>query len=292
MNRLSRRKIIQSLSILPFPLSSVLWSKPSEAAGFADKFLMTVQTDGAWDVTLFCDPKENTTGEKEITHWSNDDISQEVGNLKYAPFAGNEAFFQKHHKDILVINGVDSQTNAHSIGVTNNWSGRLAAGYPSLPTLFAGVYGSSLPLPYLNFGGGYSYTANQLSAVTVGNPGDIKDLLLPNRDGWNGNIKVDPDLWQLIKAENMASLNSQIEGLSSPESIAKRSEYIDAFSKAERLSALGSKLPTNEQLNQLSELQKQILVSLSAFAANTTITADIVQGGYDTHENKDCQQSK
>jgi len=290
MNKISRRKVLQSLSLLPFPLSAGFWSKTTDAATIPEIYFLTVQTSGAWDVTLFCDPKENKFGEKEITHWSNNDETQEIGNLNYAPFAKNEEFFQKYYKDILIINGVDAQTNSHTVGITNNWSGRTAAGYPSLPALYASTHGESLPLSYLSFGGGYSYTASQISAAMVGHPGSIKNLLLPNRTSWDGQIKINKELWKLIQAENIASLESQIATSNNQESISRRRDYINAFGNSERLKALGNTLPSDNDLNKLSRFKGQIQVALSAFSANTTITADIAQDGYDTHENNDNQQ--
>ncbi len=60
-----------------------------------------------------------------------------AGNIPYAPFADNEAFFEKHHDKMPVINGVDFQTNSHTTGIVHGWSGRTGRGYPSLTALLA-----------------------------------------------------------------------------------------------------------------------------------------------------------
>jgi len=292
MNKISRRKLIRSLAILPYPLTAGFWSQNSFAAVNSDIYFLTIQTLGAWDVTVFCDPKENTAGEKEITNWSKKDETRQIGNLTYAPFAKNKEFYEKYYNDMLVVNGVDAQTNSHTVGVTNNWSGRTAAGYPSLPALFSSVYGLNDPLPYISFGGAYSYTANQVSPAIIGNPGSIKELLLPNTDGWGGSNKVDNALWKLIQAENIASIQSASAKSMNFESQKRRLEYIEAFGNSEKLAALGNKLPDSNELRSLPELQQQIIAALSAFSANTTITADISHGGYDTHENNDNQQGQ
>ena len=116
-----------------------------------------MQADGGWDPTSFCDPKANTPGEKVINHWAETDEVRQAGNIPYAPFAGNQRFFEKYHRMILVINGVDAQTNAHSVGIVHNWSGRNSEGYPTLGALCAAHYAPALPVPYLSFGG-YSVT--------------------------------------------------------------------------------------------------------------------------------------
>ena len=93
--------------------------------------LVTLQVSGGWDVTSFCDPKTNVAGERDINNWANSADIQTAGNINYAPFAGNAAFFDAHYQDILIINGVDAQTNSHTTGVLHNWSGRNSEGYPS-----------------------------------------------------------------------------------------------------------------------------------------------------------------
>ena len=83
-----------------------------------------------------------------ITAWSTNNETQTSGNIKYAPFANNEAFFKKYADRMLVINGVDSLTNSHSIGETVNWSGRTALGYPTLTAMYsAALRAQSDPCP-------------------------------------------------------------------------------------------------------------------------------------------------
>ena len=126
----SRRAFIKFAALSP--LASALPVLSCAATPFSGKFVVTLQAIGGWDVTCFCDPKENQPGEATITQWSKTDEAKSIGRIKYAPFAKNEAFFRKHASKMLVINGVDTLTNAHSIGETTSWSGRIASGYPSI----------------------------------------------------------------------------------------------------------------------------------------------------------------
>ena len=111
-----------------------LWS---QSTAYNGKLLIALQLDGGVDVTSFCDPKTNVVGESEINHWARTQDIQQIGNIAYAPYGSNDVFFERHFQDMLVINGVDAQTNSHTTGVTNNWSGRSAEGYPSLTALMA-----------------------------------------------------------------------------------------------------------------------------------------------------------
>ena len=125
----------------------------AHAADYTGKLFVFVQADGGWDPTSFCDPKTNTPGEPKINHWADDGEVREAGNIRYAPFANNQAFFDKYHRRMLVINGVDAQTNSHTAGVVHNWSGRISEGYPTTTALLAEHNGAGLAMPYLSFGG-------------------------------------------------------------------------------------------------------------------------------------------
>ena len=91
--------------------------------GYAGPLLLQIQAEGGWDVTSYVDPKVNQPGEKVITNWSKSSEPGLAGGISFAPFANNADFFQRHHKKMLVINGIDMQTNSHSTGILHNWSG-------------------------------------------------------------------------------------------------------------------------------------------------------------------------
>ena len=116
----------------------------ANAADYDGKLFVFVQADGGWDPTSFCDPKTNTPGEKVINHWAENGEIRQAGNLFYGDFANNAAFFEKYYDRMLMINGVDAQTNSHSAGVVHNWSGRVSEGYPSMTALLAAHHGPGL----------------------------------------------------------------------------------------------------------------------------------------------------
>ena len=148
------------------------------AAGYRGKLFVFVQADGGWDPTSFCDPKANTPGEPVINHWAVRDEVRQAGNIAYAPFARNEAFFEKYHQRMLVINGVDAQTNSHSVGVVHNWSGRNSEGYPTTTALLAAHYAPDLPIPYLSFGG-FSATAGVTRFTRIDNADLLREIAAP-----------------------------------------------------------------------------------------------------------------
>jgi len=109
------------------PTSTRASSKIQDFTPYEGELLVTIQADGGWDVSSFCDPKVTYNA------WADGLVESDLpqaGNIPYAPLpnAGNEAFFNKYHEHMLVINGVDCQSNSHRVGPTHNWSGRTAAG--------------------------------------------------------------------------------------------------------------------------------------------------------------------
>jgi hypothetical protein len=116
MSNINRRSFVKFLAggaAVPY------FSKIYSAEASEDKnLLLMFQATGAWDVASFCDPKENSDASERITKWSTNDTTKMAGNIPYAPFSNNAEFFEKHHRDMMVINGIEAQTNAHGIACT------------------------------------------------------------------------------------------------------------------------------------------------------------------------------
>ena len=75
-----------------------------------------------------------------------------AGNIRAAPMGNNAVFFQRYFQNMLVLNGVNSETNSHDDGTRAHATGMLAMNYPNLSELFASVHGKNLPMPWLNAG--------------------------------------------------------------------------------------------------------------------------------------------
>ena len=162
--------------------------------GYTGRLLITLQIDGGWDVSSYCDPKVNQPDELAITNWSDSNDIQTAGNIPYAPFANNADFFGKYYNDMLVINGIDAQTNSHTVGVVHNWSGRVSEGYPSMTAMLAAANAPTKPMAYLNFGG-FGFTANLVASTRIDNVEQITNIAFPNVTPWdpNGRFMLDSD---------------------------------------------------------------------------------------------------
>jgi uncharacterized protein (DUF1501 family) len=179
-SRYTRRNFLQSLAGAGVAgMMCGVAGRAVAASSYNGKLLVNLQLVGAMDVTSFADPKVNIAGKPMINDWAQTAAAAKAGNIAYAPFAANAAFFNKYYQDMLVINGVDAQTNSHTVGVLHNWSGRNTEGFPSLTALFAAANQSGMPMPYLNFGG-FSATQGVTSVTQIGKIAVLQNLVEPD----------------------------------------------------------------------------------------------------------------
>ena len=260
------------------------------AADYFGKLFVFVQADGGWDPTSFCDPKANTRGEPVINHWAEGDEVRQAGNLTYAPFANNQAFFEKYHRMMLVINGVDAQTNAHSVGIVHNWSGRNSEGFPTLGALCAAHYAPTLPIPYVSFGG-FSNTSGLTRFTRLDNPQLLHEIAYPRA---NVEFYFSDEDWEAIAAHRAAT----VARLSAAPGLLPGDEmhlgFYDSSFAAEGLKAYADAIPPEDELEQPEEgtdndstLRRQAQLTVLAFKTGVAVSADLYLGGFDTHTNHD-----
>ena len=259
------------------------------AAAYRGKLFVFVQADGGWDPTSFCDPKANTPGEPVINHWAERDEVRQAGGIPYAPFARNAAFFEKYHRRMLVINGVDAQTNSHTVGIVHNWSGRNAEGYPTTTALLASHYAPDLPVPYLSFGG-FSKTSDLTRFTRIDNADRLRDIANPPTGMLTDGDLLALESYRAATAERLASTPQLLPG-----DVRHREFYRSAFA-TEGLRAYADAIPPEDELEQGedspdgsfgSDLRRQAQLTVLAFKTGAAVSADLWLGGFDTHANHD-----
>ncbi|MDE0265313.1 MAG: DUF1501 domain-containing protein [Bryobacterales bacterium] len=274
----------------------------ANGANYNGKLFVFVQATGGWDPTSFCDPKTNIAGEPIINHWAEAGEVRQAGNIRYAPFAKNQAFFDKYYQRILVVNGVDAQTNSHSAGVTHNWSGRISEGYPTTTALLAAHNGAGLSMPYLSFGG-FSNTSGVTVFTRLNNPSEIRNIAKPELSAG------DPTRRPYLSAEDWASItrhrDKRVARLAAapnlmPRDARNRELYAAALGAdaAEGLRVFADMIPGEAELNLVEEfglyrssLKRQAQLTVLAFKAGVAVSADLRLGGFDTHDNHDPDQN-
>lgn len=277
-------------------------AKGATLTPYRGNFFVSISADGGWDVTSLCDPKDNTN----INHWANSQSIQTIPNspIQYAPFAHNSSFFQTHHQNMLVINGIDCQTNAHEAGVRHTWSGRLAHGYPSFSAIAAATLGPNLPLAYIS-NGGYKETAGITQYTLMQDPTSLKKLVFPNQFlDYDTEGSWDPakqyhrtaaiNLIQQAKLERLTRLRSQSQ--LTPKQLSSLGDLFNARVGVDQLAPLAQTMPEELVSNtdsdgQWNPLMRQAQIALAAYEAGLCVAADLTMWGFDTHANHDEEQT-
>ncbi|MYE23556.1 MAG: DUF1501 domain-containing protein [Gammaproteobacteria bacterium] len=276
----------------------------ANAADYRGRLFVFVQADGGWDPTSFCDPKANTPGEPVINHWAERDEIRTAGRIAYAPFANNARFFTKYHRRMLVINGVDAQTNSHTVGIVHNWSGRNSEGYPSMGALLSAHYGPELPVTYLNFGG-YAETGGVARYTRINNADRLRNIAAPElvpREPWHNSQRryiSDAD-WSALRSRQTSETARLVAARNVlPGDLWNRRLYQSSFLSAEGLKAYADAIPPEDELERTvqyetpagnrywSELRRQAQLAVLAFKTGVSVSADLWLGGFDTHSTHD-----
>lgn len=266
-------------------------------ASYTGPLLAVFQADGGWDVTSYCDPKVNVDGQPDITNWSNATGIQTAGNIAYAPYANNEWFFGKYRNDMVVINGVDAQTNSHTTGVLHNCSGRNARGYPTITAMFAAHQAATLPLAYINYGG-FGDTASLIRFSRLDGVDSLRALLNPAQRAWD---PTQTDRAPADMARIRAFRRARNARLLGDEALLARTRdrlqaYDDALNAAGELERFADFVPADEDIlpevavntEITSHLPQQVQLTAAAFEAGVASAADLFLPGFDTHQNHDA----
>ena len=269
-----------------------------DAADYRGRLFVFVQADGGWDPTSFCDPKTNTPGEQVINNWAESAEVGQAGNIRYAPFARNREFFEKYHRRMLVINGVDAQTNSHTAGVTHNWSGRISEGYPTTTALLAADNGADLAMPYLSFGG-FSRTESLTAFTRLDNPERHLNIVAPEA-AQNSNLPyLQEEDWaalrryraarieRLASAPNLLPRAAMNRQLYEAALLPKASEGLRLFAELVRQQGQLAEADRDPNNRFWSRLRRQAQLAVLAFEAGVAVSADLILGGFDTHDDHD-----
>jgi len=294
---------------------------PSSAFG-ADSYngplWVFVQASGGWDPTSLCDPKgyaEVSDGEGGLEREENpmnkcfktSEIKTSAKGVRYPKFlaenglsqnvadatnATYQEFFENNANELLVINGIDTQTNGHSAGQRYMMSGRLAEGYPAISALIAGINLPSSPLAFIT-AGGYDETDGVVAGTRLSNVNAINELAFVNTYSTNDENEVTPyqneSVFTRIKNAKDARLN-RIKDKQKLDSIKDLIEqYGLAHSGSNELSKLVEYLPEdiNSHPDRNNNVFSQGRFAMAGFKAGLTTSVNIQTGGYDTHGNHD-----
>lgn len=274
---------------------------PAHAAA-PDRFWVMVNAGGGWDPTYFIDPKGDRNrldGRGPVNNYSVNAITS-AGNIAFpasyptnidppdANSPGHFAnFFPRHASRLLVVNGIDTQTNNHDAGSRFIWSGKIESGYPSFAALAAATSAPTEPLAYIS-NGGYDNTASLVAPARIGD-GDVFQLLAyPNAARpWEDEDRRSPYFPESIYGEIEQARNARLQRLLAtsrlPLGQQQLNELVMARTGDNNLNRLVALLPDNVS----NGLEGQAEVAVAAFASGIAVSANLHIGGFDTHGNHD-----
>lgn len=262
-------------------------------------FFILFHAGGGWDPTSFCDPKgSNGPNDPNPMNRYEQSMIGEAGNIRFPmefpdpnnPDAGIgtgliPAFFEEHYQDLLVINGIDMQTNGHDQGTRHAWTGRLSEGFPTMGAYLAGTYNSTLPMAFLAFGG-FTETAGVAPQSRASNIDVLNTLAFPERANFDdeNSTYLSSRALELIEEAQFERDQALIAGQGLPKINHSMSTLFESRSGSNELKRLNEFLPEERS----GGLRGQVEVAIAAYRAGISVAANLSAGGFDTHGNHDA----
>jgi len=308
------------------------WGSSSRAsadqATWGGPFFLHMHAGGGWDPTLLCDAK--LTAEGTTPAYENKLVTA-VGNVNGIPVPTTTAggkflltangspiedpqnFFQTVGRDMLVVNGVDTQTNNHDTGVQAFGGGHNDIELPALAALFAGQVSKDRQIPMAFLASGYYNRTGDVVGLSRF-PGNKVDLLAdPFKGGEERGLltEVGQKRILMLRNERLAALEAQA---TLPREKRTLLALKDATRSGDAINLLKSVSsgppPTIESFaNDLApdtrayltaaqggvarfvDIGRPLETILRCFSAGLSVSATWAQGGFDTHAQHDTSQT-
>ena len=272
-------------------------ARAQSAGDYDGPLFLYVHCGGGWDPTSFCDPKgaDAEDSPNPMNHYLRRDIRRptnaagqpEVSKIRWAPFAENDGFFERHWYRALVINGLDTSTNNHESGTRYAASGELAEGHPCFGAMVAAVHGPKMPLGFVT-NGGYDATRGVVGRVRVGSLDAIRRIAFPNRI--NDDQQFHSDATRIkIQQFHATRRSRQLNATALPRLEKAMARFGATRSTNNELSSLVRYLPDLDAFS--TDLGRQGAVALAGYRAGLTVSANLTTGGFDTHGAHDDTQA-
>ncbi len=261
------------------PSWSLLPAANAQTGPYTGRILINIHADGGIDQSSWVDPRER---DATLNNYAAAGTSAGVsGNIRSAPMGNNKAFFDAHFRQILVINGVHSETNGHDEGTRAHATGRLDMGYPNVAELFAFTYGRGMPMPWLS-SGGFRTSAGLVPPTRVPDANAWRALTQPNAASASNDFMKQADVTrtQLARAERMKALQARGDLL--PRSKIAVEEFLGAADSRALLQRVSQLTPAT------FDTFTQAHIALIAAQAGITSTLQLASGGFDAHDNIDA----
>lgn len=259
--------VIPSWALLPA-------AQAQQAGPYTGKILINIHADGGIDQSSWADPRET---DPTINNYAGVAPAGVAGNIRYAPMGNNQAFFDRYFRQILVINGVHSETNSHDDGARVHATGRLDMGYPNVSELFASTHGKGMPMAWLN-SGGFRTSAGLVAPTPVPDANAWRALTQPNAASANNDFMKASDLArvQAVRAERMKAMQARGDLLPRSQTVVE--QFVGSADSRALLQRVAQVTPTT------FDTFTQAHIGLIAAQAGIASTIQLASNGFDGHD--------
>ncbi|MBX3260847.1 MAG: DUF1501 domain-containing protein [Labilithrix sp.] len=302
----------------------------ADAAVWGGPYFLHMHAAGGWDPTMLCDAKVTAEG---VTPAYENRLITEVADMNGVvvptataegkfllrsngnPVEDPQNFFATVGRDVLVLNGVDTQTNNHDTGVQGLACGHNDVELPALAALFAGKVSRQINVPMAFLAGGqYNRTGDVVGISRF--PGDKVALLT---EPYKASPQDDKALLSDVAVRRITELReARISRLAAETSLPRTKRTFNAFRDAAKggasvnllkavagapdpsIDAFANDLapdtrayltaPVNNGAARFVDLGRPLETVLRCFQAGVSASATFAQGGFDTHADHDNSQ--
>ncbi len=281
--RADRRDFLRHARAAGLVIPAWAWLPVTHAAtAYSGKILVDVYANGGLDQSSWTDPRET---DKTINEWAVTQSAVMAGHVRVAPMANNAAFFNAYYPQMLVINGINTETNAHVDGRRCHATGRLDLGYPHLDELYAHHYGTGLPMAWMNDdGAAYANSAGLVPPTAIPNANQFRSLLQPNAFSITQDHMKPADLQKALAARAQRLQAQQAAGKKVPRLNNEARQFLAAADGRALLSSVATFLP-----DTFDTSFPAAHVGLVAAQAGITSAIQLSVGQFDSHTDHTAQ---
>jgi uncharacterized protein (DUF1501 family) len=277
---MKRRDFLKTLSAIG--LTSAVLPKTTQAAedlaDYDGPLFVYYNCNAGIDQSSWVDPRAN----EDVNKWATGGVNfSTAGNIRYAPMANNTSFFQKYADRMLVVNGVNVQSNSHASRAYRA-TGNQSEGYPQLVELFSAIKGPGRPMAYLRGKTTVSDHLGLIARSSIPSLTLLRTVADPNY--------VD-DTRSVLPSEDLALINqlkaNKYTAKANDSTLTQRqrhrySEINNAFNSTDGLKNIIPFLP-----DALDDGHSEMHTFLIAASLGLSVGATFGNGGYDTHTDHD-----
>ena len=247
----------------------------AQSSLYTGKVLINIHADGGLDASSWTDPRE---GDPTMNNYAAAGTPAVVaGNIRAAPMGANATFFPMYFRNMLVINGVNTENNDHGQGTQAHATGTLEMGYPNISELFAKQYGELLPLAWLAQGG-FTTSAGVLPATPVPDANTFRALVGPNQVSATQDSMKQSDLNAAFETRAARMEAMKASGKALPRQTMLADQFLATSKGRALMDRVASLIPAT--FDRFTSAH----VALIAVQAGLTSTVELETGGFDGHD--------